>query len=284
MEVENAPESLRTNGSETPEGIQADDVQRTLEKRTVAASPGSRAGEDLTGNSRPDNAGPDREGSAGDRTPEIRSDNAGRETGEGTGEPGQRSGLRNDKGNEQDTERLGRREPARDYRITEKDELGKGGSKTNRGVRRSMQNVWIPQIISIFMLLIAFNPSNPYGYYTLLRIVLCVDCIYLAVYFFKIKKSEWTWIMGVTALVYNPVIPVHLTRDIWSVINIMTIAMLVSTFWAYPNISLEEYEHTRLGKIYYEITGNWNMRKVMSIIVSIILTILLLWLVGVNVA
>jgi len=89
---------------------------------------------------------------------------------------------------------------------------------------------FIPQIIAIIMLLWALNPENPYGYYILLRIVLCAVCAYLAFYSIQIEEQAWIWIFGVTAVIYNPIIRIHLTREIWSVVNIATIIVLSISF------------------------------------------------------
>ncbi len=86
-----------------------------------------------------------------------------------------------------------------------------------------MKRLWIPQSIAIVMLLLAFNPKNPYGYYILLRWVCCVVFAYLTYLAFEQKKQNLVWVFGFIAIIYNPVIRIHLTRDIWSIINIITI-------------------------------------------------------------
>ena len=64
----------------------------------------------------------------------------------------------------------------------------------------------------------------PYSYYMLLRVITCATCVYSAVKF----KTEWTkWIFGVFAVLYNPVLPVHLgDKDLWSTINFTTAAYM----------------------------------------------------------
>lgn len=92
-----------------------------------------------------------------------------------------------------------------------------------------MNRIWAPQVISIILLLIAFNPANPYSYYILLRWICCAAFAYLAFVTYKEGKQEWVWILGVTALVYNPFFPIHLNRKLWSVINIITIIIAASS-------------------------------------------------------
>lgn len=85
------------------------------------------------------------------------------------------------------------------------------------------------------MLLWALNPSNPYGYYILLRWVCCAVFAYLAMQASGYKQQDWVWVLGVTAAVYNPIVPVHLTREIWSVLNLITIGIaVVSVFGVSP--------------------------------------------------
>lgn len=73
------------------------------------------------------------------------------------------------------------------------------------------------------MLLWALYPDNPYAYYALLRVVCCGVFAYLAVQAYKQQNIDWVWILGRIAVLYNPVATVHLTRGIWSLINIVTI-------------------------------------------------------------
>jgi len=86
-----------------------------------------------------------------------------------------------------------------------------------------MKKIWIPQAIAVVMLLLALNPENPYGYYILLRVVCCAVFAYLAIQAASREKQGWVWILGVTAVIYNPIIRIHLTREIWSIFNVVTI-------------------------------------------------------------
>ena len=91
--------------------------------------------------------------------------------------------------------------------------------------------IWIPQVIVIPMLFWAFNPYNPYSYYILLRWVCCAVFSYLAFQAFAQQKQGWVWIAGITAAVFNPLIPVHLTREIWSFIDVGTIVIAVASIF-----------------------------------------------------
>ena len=89
-----------------------------------------------------------------------------------------------------------------------------------------MKRIWLPQAIASGMLLWALHPGNPYGYYTLLHWVCCGILIYLAYQAVKLKRQIWVWILGITALVYNPIFRLHL-GELWFAINIITIGIVV---------------------------------------------------------
>lgn len=78
-------------------------------------------------------------------------------------------------------------------------------------------------LLSIFLLIASFiDPRDLFdGYYMLLRLFTSGVCLYSAVKF----KTEWAkWIFGGLAVLYNPVLPIHLgDKDAWAVINLITI-------------------------------------------------------------
>ena len=88
------------------------------------------------------------------------------------------------------------------------------------------KRIWLPQAIASGMLLWALCPGNPYGYYTLLHWVCCGILIYLAYQAVNLKRQIWVWILGITALVYNPIFRLHL-GELWFTINIITIGIVV---------------------------------------------------------
>jgi hypothetical protein len=87
----------------------------------------------------------------------------------------------------------------------------------------------------------ALLPGNPYGYYVLLRLVSCLLLIVLFFFHIAMIKDKrpveyptdligWLGVFVLLALIYNPIIQIHLTREIWSFLNIATIIVL-GTFW-----------------------------------------------------
>jgi hypothetical protein len=77
----------------------------------------------------------------------------------------------------------------------------------------------IPAIIIALLLLFAVA-SLPYGYYQFLRWTTCVTAVYIAVMGFIWDKKWATWVFGAIAILFNPIFPVYLTKDIWRPIDI----------------------------------------------------------------
>jgi FtsH-binding integral membrane protein len=100
-----------------------------------------------------------------------------------------------------------------------------------------MNRIWIPQLTVICLLLWALNPSNPYSYYILLRWVCCAAFAYLALRAIATEQQDWVWILGLSAVIYNPVFPVHQAREIWTVINVATIVLAVVSILALKPIN-----------------------------------------------
>lgn len=85
--------------------------------------------------------------------------------------------------------------------------------------------------ISIIMLLLAIPTFWPYGYYVLLRWVVTISAVFLLSLAYKSKKTFWLFLMGIVAILFNPIIPVHLDKETWVVIDlIVAILFLVSVF------------------------------------------------------
>jgi len=47
----------------------------------------------------------------------------------------------------------------------------------------------------------------------------------------KKKTVWWVWVLGFTALLFNPFFPAHLTREIWIVFNVAAALLLLATIW-----------------------------------------------------
>lgn len=89
----------------------------------------------------------------------------------------------------------------------------------------------ILRILVAFLLFWALD-RHQYSYYTLLRWITCgvgLYCTYIAV---ETGKRLWAWIFGIAAIIFNPIFPIHLDRNVWAVIDIVLgILLLISIFF-----------------------------------------------------
>jgi hypothetical protein len=86
----------------------------------------------------------------------------------------------------------------------------------------------LPHFILCLMLLWAVVPINPYGYYTLIKIILFTYTAYLAYKHLSRDPSRAAgWFATGIALTYNPIVSLHLGRPLWTVVNLATIAILL---------------------------------------------------------
>jgi hypothetical protein len=68
----------------------------------------------------------------------------------------------------------------------------------------------------------------PYGYYTLLRVVVTTAALLTAFAYQRTKTfSVWIGLFLVVAAIFNPVVPLHLTRGVWSILNVAAGASFV---------------------------------------------------------
>lgn len=78
---------------------------------------------------------------------------------------------------------------------------------------------------SIIFLLLALLPM-PYGYYTLLRLFLFITSCFYMFNDSEEEKSNLFYGWLILMLLYNPIIPVYLSRDIWQAVNILSILFI----------------------------------------------------------
>jgi uncharacterized membrane protein len=88
----------------------------------------------------------------------------------------------------------------------------------------------VGRIIASGMLVWALA-HHEYGYFTILRFVVCIVAAYCGIRAYSEHKEEWTWILGGIAVLFNPVIPIHLNRELWSVIDIIVAIVLIVSFF-----------------------------------------------------
>jgi hypothetical protein len=69
--------------------------------------------------------------------------------------------------------------------------------------------------------------NMPYGYYTLLRLVVCVCSVVAGVALLERRLSRVALLAWGMAIVYNPIIRVSLDKDLWRVLNVASAVALI---------------------------------------------------------
>ena len=83
----------------------------------------------------------------------------------------------------------------------------------------------------------------PVGFYTFVRIAVTLCAIYGAYYFFKDKRGIWI-ILALTAIFYNPFIPVYLyEKALWIFINLITFLIFIYSYHLSPDRHPYELDH-----------------------------------------
>lgn len=83
-------------------------------------------------------------------------------------------------------------------------------------------------------LLFAALAPNPYGYYTLLRWVVCGVAVWTGIVFSEASRPAWAGTFIVVAVLFNPFMPLGLDRALWAPIDITVALLLLVSIWKSP--------------------------------------------------
>ena len=89
--------------------------------------------------------------------------------------------------------------------------------------------------ISIIMLLLAIPTFWPYGYYVLLRWVVALTAVFLLWLAYESKRTFWLFLMGMVAVLFNPIIPVHLDKETWVIIDLVVATLFLASIFTIKN-------------------------------------------------
>jgi hypothetical protein len=84
----------------------------------------------------------------------------------------------------------------------------------------------LAKLIAAVMLFAAIGRQT-YDYYTLLRWIACGVCAYTAFQAAEIKKIGWLWVFAIVAIVLNPIVPLHLKRETWAIVDAAAAMLLL---------------------------------------------------------
>jgi hypothetical protein len=89
----------------------------------------------------------------------------------------------------------------------------------------------VGRLVSVALLLVALD-VHPYGYYRFLRLVVTAVAGYSAYLCMEWDRPRWFWVFVAITLLYNPIVPIHLSRGVWGPINLATAGVLIVSLFA----------------------------------------------------
>lgn len=114
--------------------------------------------------------------------------------------------------------------------LLQDDMIESGESNKKVMEKENIKFTIVPGIIASAMLFLALL-EFPYGYYTLLRIVITIISIYYTYWIYEVAKQQrfWFWGLVVTTILFNPIFPIHLgDKSVWTVIDIIAGLFFIS--------------------------------------------------------
>jgi hypothetical protein len=100
--------------------------------------------------------------------------------------------------------------------------------------KNSLTLVYI--VPAILLLLVTFV-NFPYGFYTFLRLIVSISSGFIIYLDYKEEKRITTSVIIFTiiCLLFNPIIPVHLTKSQWIPIDIITSIIFIYSYFKIKN-------------------------------------------------
>lgn len=82
------------------------------------------------------------------------------------------------------------------------------------------------QLAGAAALLLCIFPM-PYGFYTIIRVVITVLSCYLAYQYYSFNKVFLALTFGIIALLFQPFVKLTLGRELWLIVDIVVAALLL---------------------------------------------------------
>jgi hypothetical protein len=88
-------------------------------------------------------------------------------------------------------------------------------------------------LIAAAFLFLALFDGWSYGFFTLLRFVIFASSVYVALKAYKSQKEKWVWVFAFIAVLFNPFIPIHLNREVWTIIDLAVGVFLITSIFIF---------------------------------------------------
>lgn len=102
--------------------------------------------------------------------------------------------------------------------------------------KEHIKNKNIASIVAIILLILAILPDAwPYGYYVFLRWAVTGTALFVLWAALDLNKITWVWIMGIVALLFNPIAPIYLDKETWVVIDFIVAGLFLASIFSIKN-------------------------------------------------
>lgn len=81
---------------------------------------------------------------------------------------------------------------------------------------------WLSIITAALLLLAVPSGLWPYGYYILLRWIVSISAGILTYKYYEQKIQLWMIVFGIVAILFNPIAPIYLDKELWVMIDLLT--------------------------------------------------------------
>ena len=92
-------------------------------------------------------------------------------------------------------------------------------------------------ILAVAMLLLTFLDWI-YWFYQVLRWAVSGTAIFIGYQNYQEENMKWFWTFLIIAILFNPISPIHLERELWSIIDIIVAVVYLTAFFKDSNKSL----------------------------------------------
>jgi len=120
-------------------------------------------------------------------------------------------------------------------------------------------------VVTIALLLLGIFGDFSYDFYMFIRLVAAISAAIFAYLFYQKKDIAWTWVFTISAIIFQPFIRIHLTKEIWHFLNTILIVLLITGFLKYYKKNSKEPTGKDIKKKF------WKSERFWIIIVLIVL-------------
>ena len=92
---------------------------------------------------------------------------------------------------------------------------------------------YLTSLIPATMLLLALS-GHRRCFFVFLRLVVSIDAAVLALTAHGQDATGWTWVMIGVLVLFRPLLPIHLPRNIWRIVDVMVAGVFVTAALAMP--------------------------------------------------